>query len=213
MGWDDKKEVKKGKIGEQCAKMFLEEKGFTVYKPITNGSHKIDYFAHHGNNKNVIALEAKTKKRMAKMCKTGFNYDNYLHYKEIEEKHNIPTYIFFVDDFEECIYGQWLDKLGEGQIIKNVIVWPLEKMNKIRDLLKEEIEELKKNSAKDNYDYTAVKPYFKKAEEEVMEYDAEYLQFVKELNEIEEEMKPKTFREEREAYARRNGGDQMSLFF
>ena len=45
------------------------------------------------------------------------------------------------------------------------------------------------------------------------EYDAEHLQFVKGLNEIEEEMKPKTLREDREAYAMQNGGDQMSLFF
>jgi len=162
MSWQDKIQVKKGNIGESYVKLFLEKMGFIVYAPITEGSHKIDFFAHHGDKKNVISIEAKAKKRMAIYEETGFNYNAYLHYLEIQKKHNIPTYIYFIDEFEECIYGQWLEKLGEGIIRKNVIVWNLSKMQFLRWLTKDEIEELKKYTAKDNYDYSKVNKYFSK---------------------------------------------------
>jgi len=171
MNWEDKEQVKKGNLGEKYAHDFLTKRGFIVYKPITNGAHKIDYFAHHGQKKHVIAVDAKAKKRMATKEKTGFNHNCYLHYKELEEKHNMRTYVYFVDDFEECVYGQWLSKLSEGEVITNkydsyktVIVWPLSEMDLIRWLSEEEVVELKKHSQKDNYDYSRVERHFKKEE-------------------------------------------------
>ena len=160
MDWSEKTEVKKGCIGENYAKQFLEEKGFILYAPVTNGAHKIDYFAHSGNDKRVIAIDAKAKKRMAKYCETGINTSQLIHYKEIMEKHKIPVFLYFVDDFEECIYGQWLQLLGEGIERKNVTVWDLSKMVLIRTLNKKEVDELKKYSKKDSYDYSNVKKFF-----------------------------------------------------
>ena len=46
LNWQDKTEVKKGNIGELLVKEFLEKNGFTLYSPVTEGSHKVDYFAH-----------------------------------------------------------------------------------------------------------------------------------------------------------------------
>lgn len=160
MNWADKIEVKKGDIGERYAKEFLERKGFIIYVPVTNGPHKIDYFAHSGSKKRVIAVDAKTKKRMARYCETGINTSTLIHYKEIMERHNMPVYLYFVDDFEECIYGQWLEKLGDGTERKNVTLWHLSKMEFIRELNKDEVEELRLYSQKDNYDYTDVQKYF-----------------------------------------------------
>lgn len=125
----------------------------------TNGSHKIDYFAHSGIKKTLICCEVKSKRRMAYYPETGFNVSNYKHYIEIMDNYNIDTFVFFVDDFEECIYGQWLSKLGEGTIRRNVITWGLSLMKKISNLNEAEIYELRKFTS-ENYDYSSVKRYF-----------------------------------------------------
>lgn len=162
MDWSAKQEVKKGNLGEKYARQFLEEKGFIVYKPITDGAHKIDYFAHSGKDKRVIALDAKTKKRRARYCDTGFNHSNYLHYLELNQKYGIKSYLYFVDDFEGCIYGQWLDKLSVGKIENGIIYWHLKEMEQpIRWLTPEEIQELKENSTPCKYDYTYTERFFK----------------------------------------------------
>lgn len=159
MDWHEKKEVKKGDIGEELVKQYLETKKFILYKPISNGSHKIDYFCHSGNEKKVICAEVKTKRRMAMKPKTGFNLSSYNHYLDMKTKHNIDTFVFFVDDFEKKIYGQWLSKLTEFEIINDVIVFPLLQMKVIRDLKELEIQQISEYSTV-NYSYDNVKPFF-----------------------------------------------------
>lgn len=159
--WQSRPEVKKGNIGEKYAREFLERKGFIVYKPVSEGAHKIDFFAHNGADKKVVAIEAKSKKRMAKCTKTGFNTTNLIHYKEIERRHSIPTFIYFVDEFEECVYGQWLSKLSDGCEKGIVTVWELSEMEFIRWLTPKEVLELKECSKPDNYDYSNVQQFFK----------------------------------------------------
>ena len=162
--WIDKPEVKKGAIGERIVNEILSKKGYIVYRPISDGAHKIDFFAHKENTeKKIICVEAKAKKRMAIYCETGFNYNAYLHYKEIQEKHNIDTYVYFIDDFEGCIYGNWLNDLGEGRKINGstggVIVWDLSKMIPFRKLKDDELLELTQFTSK-NYDYSKTEIYF-----------------------------------------------------
>lgn len=115
--WEEKSEVKKGNIGERIVNEILSKKGYIIYRPITKGAHKIDFFAHREDiEKRIICIEAKAKRRMAKHTKTGFNLNAYLHYKEIQEKYNIETYVYFIDDFEGWVYGNWLNELGEGML-------------------------------------------------------------------------------------------------
>ena len=159
MNWGDKKEVKKGDLGEDLVKDFLHKKGFILYKPITNGSHKVDYFCHSGKDKKVICAEAKTKRRMALRPATGFNVNCYEHYFELNKKYNIKTFVFFIDDFERCIYGQWLHLLGKGITIKNVIVWPMDKMKLIRNLSNSEVNSINQFTSV-NYDYSKTLKYF-----------------------------------------------------
>lgn len=163
--WEDKPEVKKGAIGERIVNEILTKKGYIVYRPITGGSHKIDFFAHSADRqKQIICIEAKAKKRMAVYCETGFNYNAYLHYKEIQGKNKIDTYVYFIDDFEECIYGAWLTDLGEGTRRGNngddVIVWNLSKMELYRKLTTLELEELKLITKPNKYNYNNVEKYF-----------------------------------------------------
>jgi hypothetical protein len=163
MNWQDKKQVKKGNIGEDVVLNLLERKGYIVYTPITDGSHKIDYFAHNGKEKNVICCEVKTKRRMALYPETGFNLSAYDHYNDMLIKHNIKTFVFFVDDFEKCIYGNWLHELGDGKKRgsgrDSVIVFSLEKMIKITDLQDDVINEISKYTT-EKYDYSKTKKYF-----------------------------------------------------
>lgn len=162
MDWHEKKEVKKGDIGEEIVKEFLEKNDFILYRPVTNGAHKIDYFAHSGKGKRVICCEVKAKRRMARFPLTGFNVSNYTHYKEMYEKHKIDTFVFFVDDFEGWVYGQWLNILGEGKIIKgrqDVIVWPLSSMKKIKQIDADILKDLSKYTT-EKYDYSNTPKFF-----------------------------------------------------
>jgi Holliday junction resolvase-like predicted endonuclease len=173
MVWQEKIEVKKGNIGEDLVAQMLKKNNYVVYSPKTDGSHNIDFIAHQFREGQLICCEVKTKKRMAKYARTGFNLRHHEGYKQMKERHNMDTFVAFVDDFERCIYGNWLDKLGEGfkrgnknqKENKNqydeVIVFPLENMVKI-DILSEDIikklqEYTKEN---DNYDYSNVKRHF-----------------------------------------------------
>lgn len=162
--WHDKNEVKKGDIGESIIKDFLEAHNYILYRPITNGAHKIDFFAHSSIEKKVICAEVKSKRRMATKAKTGVNVSALQHYSELYEKHNIPTYIFFIDDFERCVYGNWLHMLGAGEITgrnnyQAVTVWELSAMKFIRWLSEVEITELSKHTS-ENYDYSRVIKYW-----------------------------------------------------
>jgi len=162
--WENKPEVKKGAIGERIVNEILSKQGYIVYRPITPGSHKIDFFAHKpDSDKKVIAVEAKAKKRMAKYQMTGFNYSSYLHYKEIQEEYNMDTYVYFIDDYEGYVYGAWLSDLGEPNNIPgrtgDVVVWELKKMQLFRKLTIEEIKEIEQYT-KDIYDYSKAIKYF-----------------------------------------------------
>lgn len=157
--WNDLTTVKKGNIGERIVKQALEKAGYIVYVPTTHGSHKIDFFAHRGTQKEVICCEVKTKPRMKHTHETGFDLIVYEHYKSIYEKYKIPVFVAFVDEFEECVYGNWLHKLKEPRQINHVVVWPLCRMIKLFDLSPSQLAEIRQHT-RSNYDYTHVCKYF-----------------------------------------------------
>jgi len=164
MEWNNKPEVKKGSIGERIVNEILTRMDYIVYRPITDGAHKVDFFAHKiGTDKNIVAVEAKAKRRMAKYTQTGFNYSNFLHYKELYDKNGIDTYVFFIDNFEGGVYGAWLSELGEGSRFNgrgtDVNLWNLKLMRPIRKLTPAEIEELSRYT-KECYSYTATTKFF-----------------------------------------------------
>jgi Holliday junction resolvase-like predicted endonuclease len=165
MVWQEKIEVKKGNIGEELVAQMLEKNGFIVYSPKTDGSHNIDLIAHECTKGKLICCEVKTKKRLAKYAETGFNLSHYEGYKQMKERHNMDTYVAFVDEFERCIYGNWLHKLGEGKIRGNgqdeVIVFPLQNMIKIDDLSEDDIQKLQEYTKENNFDYSNVERHFK----------------------------------------------------
>jgi len=161
MSWGDKKEVQKGNIGERIVEELLIKWGYIIYKVVNDGPHIIDFFAHK-SDKDIIGIDAKTKRRLKLYTRTGFNYKNYLEYEKLQKQHNLRIFMLFVDDFEGYAYGQWLDKLGEGYIMDNyekVIVWGLDKMKIIRELTEDEVMELNKYTT-ENWDYSKINKYF-----------------------------------------------------
>lgn len=158
--WDKKTEVIKGNFGENIIRKYLEDKGFVIYEPITDKSHAFDKLAIK-DKEQMILIEVKTKARRNKYPDTGININHYENYKKISKKHNLPIFLFFVDEMLGKIYGNTLQKLEEEIIIKsvkyplfwnNIIYFPVAKMKDIYKLNSEEIAFLKKNSTR-NYDY------------------------------------------------------------
>ena len=157
MNWQDKAEVKKGNIGEQIINEYLESKGFVIYKPITNGAHAFDKLAIKDKQQLIIA-EVKTKARRNKYADTGIDMKHFETYQNISKKHNLPIFIFFVDEMLGEVYGNWLTKLIEPRdnypLIQNdIIYFPLTNMRNIKKLTIQEVELLKKYS-KRNYKYS-----------------------------------------------------------
>jgi len=156
--WDNKTTVIKGNIGEKLVLEFLEGKGFIVYEPATQSAHGFDKLAVKDKKLAIIA-EVKTKARMNKYEATGFNVNHYEEYKFISQKHNLPIFIFFVDEHLKSIYGNWLTELEkeiDGFPLKindgKIILFSLKNMREVAKISNEQCEELKINSTR-NYEY------------------------------------------------------------
>lgn len=162
--WSERVEVIKGDFAESIVDKFLEEKGYIVYNPKTSGSHAFDRIAIKDKNQMIIA-ESKAKARRTYYYDTGINLKHFKEYNNISQKHNIPVFLFFADEFQEKIYGNFLERLQQEFIytyrnrrkkypsIENgIIYFCLESMMDICNLTKEQVQFLKNNSRR-NYDY------------------------------------------------------------
>ena len=157
MKWENKKEVKKGNIGEVAVERFLEEQGFVVYKTTTDAPHPFDMLCVKDKN-TVFAAEIKTKPKRTHYPDTGFNYTHYEDYLRMQKK-GFSVHVFFVDEKEGVIYGNTLDKLSEKCTIehegdkleypkreKHIIYFPICNMEFI-----DYLEEYEINSIKEQY--------------------------------------------------------------
>jgi hypothetical protein len=158
--------TKKGKIGEEIVRRWLEEHGWIVYEPKTeNRSHAFDKLAIK-DKKQLILIEVKTKARRNYYPDTGIDIKHYNDYKLISEKYNLPIFLFFVDEMMGEIYGGKLSSLEKRVKISNnreyplkqngIIYFPLEKMHKIAILNTMKTFELKKLNTR-NYEYLNTK--------------------------------------------------------
>lgn len=155
--WQNKITVKKGDFAEEIIRGFLEEKGFVIYEPITNGAHCFDKLAVKNKEQFIIA-ECKAKSKRKYYDDTGINIKHYSEYKKVTEKHQIPVFIFFIDEHLAEIYGNFISVLEKEY--KNyplrqngIIYFPMCKMRRnIAKLTDEQVLFLKNHSTR-NYDY------------------------------------------------------------
>lgn len=159
--WEDRPQVKKGNYGEKLARKYLESQGFVVYTPVTKGAHAFDKLAVKDKRQAIIA-ECKTKTRRRYYEDTGINIKHYQEYRYISEKHNLPVFIFFIDEHLGEIYGGFLKELDRKTIVqgkeypseeKGIRYFPLENMRRnIAKLSESDCEYLKQHSQR-NYSY------------------------------------------------------------
>lgn len=157
--------LRKGAVGEQIVREWLEVKGFVVYQPLTDGAHAFDMMAIQ-NKKLVIALDVKAKAAMNKWPATGVDVNALRVYKEFMNRHNMPFFIAFVDERKREVYGNWISVLEKLRIVggikyprvienkygKQIRLWPLEAMKLIAKLDEAKAQELRQLSQR-NYQY------------------------------------------------------------
>ena len=154
-GWANKIQVKKGDFAEDIVHKYLENKGYIVYKPATEGSHAFDRLAIKGK-RNVIIAEIKAKARLNKFPETGFETKHYKEYRYIRDKHKLPIFIFFVDEMLKEMYGNFLSVLEKNMRTApwgNQVLFQLSDMKRhLYDLSEDEVLQLKKYSSR-KHDY------------------------------------------------------------
>lgn len=155
--WNSRPSVRKGDFAEAIVRSYLEEKGFVVYEPITNGPHCFDKLAVR-DKKQFIIVECKAKAKRTYYDDTGINLLHYQEYKYAAQKHKIPVFIFFIDEHLAEIYGNFISVLEEKEngyplIDRNIIYFPMSKMRRgIAALTPEQVDYLKQHSRR-NYGY------------------------------------------------------------
>lgn len=153
--WQDKIQVRKGNFAEKIVHEYLESKGYIVYIPQTEGGHAFDRLAIK-DKEHVIIAEIKAKAKLNNYNETGFEYRHYLEYKKISLKHNLPVFIFFVDEMLKEIYGNFLSVLEKNNRKApwgEQILFSMNDMKRdIYKLSNEDVEYLKENSTR-NYQY------------------------------------------------------------
>lgn len=158
--WNNKTTVQKGNIGEKLVESEMEEHGFIIYKPITEGAHAFDRLCIKGKEVAIIA-EVKAKAKRKYYPDTGIDYNHYLDYKRMYEKYNLDTILFFVDE-EACqIYSGRLSVLDKPEpfyhkgkqltypIIQNSIIYfHISKMKTLCDIHVDDAGQLRKLTTK-----------------------------------------------------------------
>jgi len=163
MTWHEKTTVKKGDLGESLVDQFLISRGMIPYCPNVGGAHPFDRLLASRDKKTICIADVKAKARRNHYPDTGINKKNYDEYLFIMEKYNVPVFLFFVDEMEGCIYGNYLNILRQpknveykNKILKyplsqnTIIYFPLCLMRDICSLDEKNIEGLRRLSTRNH---------------------------------------------------------------
>tara|TARA_R100000734_G_C3310440_1_gene101220 strand:- start:546 stop:1019 length:474 start_codon:yes stop_codon:yes gene_type:complete len=153
MKWQDKTQVKKGDIGEQIVKDFLEDQGYLVYKCATNGSHPFDGMAW--KEKKVFYFDVKTKARMNKCNCTGFDLKHYKTYNKVRKQNDIDFYVYFVDDKNGKVHKADLKKLENIELryfTRSIVGWDISDLDFVFNIGADKVNELSAFDTR-NYEY------------------------------------------------------------
>jgi hypothetical protein len=145
--------LKKGEIGEQIIREYLEAKGWIVYFPFTKTkAHAFDILATK-NKEKVFALDVKTKARLNNWEAQGINIKSYNEYLSFKEKMSIDFYLIFIDDKSGDVHLLELKKeIKNFNPTPYIIAWYLSDMKLLFNIGKDKIEELSKYDQR-NYEY------------------------------------------------------------
>lgn len=159
MTWEERKEVKKGSMGENIIDRYLISQGYVPYMAVYEGAHPFDRIVATPDKKNIYVVEVKTKARRTYYPDTGIDTRHYFDYKHVTEKYNMRMLIFFVDEYVGTVYGNFLDVLDQARVVEHknrfieyplkqrgILYFPLCAMLTVAAVSAEESKELKKLS-------------------------------------------------------------------
>lgn len=149
--------LKKGELGEQIVREWLEKRGWVVYFPFTKDrAHYFDMFATK-NKEQAVAIDVKTKARFNNFAAQGIDLRAYKQYMNFVEKTKVKFYVVFVDDkcgdVHACEIAKMTKCIHVGQ---NIIAWYLKDMWKLFKISEAQIQELSQYDQR-NYKYNPVK--------------------------------------------------------
>jgi hypothetical protein len=113
MGFRDFRTTRKGEIGERIARQWLISRGYEIYTPgDLEKSHTNDILAMRRDCHNgLIVCDAKAKPARVDYGDTGIDLEHWHRYKSLSEAHGMRAFLFFVDEDEGTIRGNYLDVL------------------------------------------------------------------------------------------------------
>lgn len=114
--------TRKGELGEKIVERWLQQKGWVIYRPADDGQHHpVDCFATERRNpSNSCIVEMKAKPHRIKYPDTGVDLAHWRIYLTLEEQHQKPMFIAFVDEFDSEVYGNFLHKLEVPRRIRGI---------------------------------------------------------------------------------------------
>lgn len=143
MNFADLKTTKKGRIGERIVRGLLEQWNWS-YKEAPNRSHAIDFMAINCEG-DCIGVEVKTYPRRASKLDTGIDGADFTKYRQLRTNRCKDVLLIFIDQFERCIYGQWLSVLEQAAYREGgKVYFKLDRMRRVRWLTAAELSELSK---------------------------------------------------------------------
>lgn len=142
------KTTKKGAIGERIIEQFLQKWRWR-YKAAPKQSHLVDFRAVTDKGE-AVAVEVKTYPRRATRNDTGIDAADHKKYMAMECR----VLLLFVDQFEQMIYGQWLDQLHVTAQDGNKVYFHLSYMKLVRALQAHEQAALSKYALDSRYKRT-----------------------------------------------------------
>lgn len=158
-------QARKGKIGEQLVDLHLLNSGIVPYGPVVGAAHPFDRLCASRDKRNLFVVEVKTKARRTYYPDTGINESHYNDYIHVKEQHQIPVFLYFVDENMKQVYGGEIGFLARpatvldrGRVLKyplrqkGIIYFPLANMVKVCAIDDEAAMKLKALSTR-NYAY------------------------------------------------------------
>lgn len=153
--------IRKGALGEKIVRERMEAKGWVVYCPVTDGAHAFDLLAIK-DKRRALAMDVKAKARLNKIPATGINQSHFETYRDFSQRHQMPFWVIFVDEWQRSIYGNSIEALERPFSSANfglfprvevwkvpIRIWHLEQMINIApidDALAAELEEISQRS-------------------------------------------------------------------
>lgn len=166
MAWSDKIAVKKGDLGEKLVDEYIFSLNYVPYKSTLNAPHAVDRICISFDKQNMFLAEVKTKAKRNYYPDTGFDIRHYKEYKHLQDEYKMKLFIFFVDENEKMIYGNFLNIIDEPVTInyknklleypikdKGIIYFPIKKMRIISKDLSDGVTNKLKELSERNYEY------------------------------------------------------------